>query len=184
MNSRVMLLVLVTGLFVGIWGSTDRAGRQLAGRHARKSSELQPRLVSEERFVEQLSSEATSDVIAPTATSYGRIPLPADITPGDYLVIDNHGNVTPLSLGASDLQYQLSPELVESDAYLVRKGADRWHFVRLDAAVKPEVELPTTSDEVPMPVFCDDPEQRQADQDANLYRANRKFDFTGYMTEG
>ena len=183
-----MLLVLVTGLFVGIWGSTDRSGRHLAGRHARKSSELKPRLVSEERFVESLCSEATSEEIAPAlgGEMYGRIPLPMDITPGDYLVIDNHGNVTPMSLGAGDVGYRVAPELVDSDAYVVRKGADRWHFVRLDApAALPEVETPATADEVPQPVFCDDPEQREpADADASLYRANRKFDFTGYVIEG
>ena len=182
-----MLLVLVTGLFVGIWGSTDRSGRHLAGRHARKS-DLQPRLVSEERFVESLRSEATNEETAPAlgGEMYGRIPLPMDITPGDYLVIDNHGNVTPMSLGAGELDYRVAPELVESDAYVVRKGTDRWHFVRLDAAAAPPaVETPVTTDEVPQPVFCDDPEQREpADADASLYRANRKFDFTGYVIEG
>lgn len=183
-----MLLILVTALFVGIWGSTDRSGRPLAGRNARKSSDLQARLVSEERFVERLRSEGPTDEIAQLSQghTYGRIPLPADITPGDYLVIDNHGSVTPLSLGAGDLGYRVAPELVESDAYVVRNGADRWHFVRLDAsAEQPAAETSITVDEVPQPVFCDDPEQREpADADASFYRANRKFDFTGYATEG
>ena len=137
MASRVTLLLLVTGLFAGMW-SGDRADeRSAAGRRlTRKASSS---------LVTASSSMAATPSIRPNQTtvrpvtrhqgerSLSSIPLPQGIAAGTYLIVDGRGRTETRVVSAAEAFPSGSiVGHVATDQYTVRVGRDRWHFIRLE----------------------------------------------------
>lgn len=63
------------------------------------------------------------------------ISLPADITPGEYRLIDNFGSVESLHLSADDLAGEglESGTAATREMYLQSDGSRRWYFIRVDS---------------------------------------------------
>ena len=136
MASRVTLLLLVTGLFAGMW-SGDRADerfaneRLLARKAASSSVALQP------------SVRPIQTAVRPVARHRGErslssIPLPQGIAAGTYLIVDGRGRTETRVVSASEVfpsDEVTSGEVTghaAPDQYTVRIGHDRWHFIRLE----------------------------------------------------
>jgi hypothetical protein len=61
------------------------------------------------------------------------IPLPADIAPGRYRVVDNKGRTHTISLTGDDIIREgVATGLPPRDVYVQREGDRRWYFIRID----------------------------------------------------
>ncbi len=134
MVTRVSLLLVVTGLFAGMWSADSPdlspAEKQLARR------ESTPRLLLQ-------AAKSSPNVIRTVSQSDQRstIPLPAGIEGGTYLVVDQTGVTQRLTIEARNTS--ASTNFAAIDQYTVRQGDQRWHFIRLDAVSDRKVAQPT-----------------------------------------
>ena len=131
MVSRVSLLLLVTGLFAGMW-SSDRADE---------------RSVAERRLTRQAysSSVVMQPSVRPNQTAVrlvtrhqgerprSSIPLPQGIAAGTYLIVDGRGRTETRIVSTAEAfpSGQITGH-VAADQYTVFVGRDRWHFIRLE----------------------------------------------------
>lgn len=131
MASRVTLLLLVTGLFAGMW-SGDRADEQSA------NVRLLARRTSSPSVASQSSARQTQTAVRPVTRHRGErtlssIPLPQGIAAGTYLVVDGRGRTeTRIVTSAEAFPSGQITGHVAADLYTVRVGRDRWHFIRLE----------------------------------------------------
>ena len=136
MASRVTLLLLVTGLFAGMW-SGDRAGERSANERllARKAASSEVVLQSGGRPNQTIARAVTRHR---DERSLSSIPLPNGITVGTYLIVDGRGRTEArvvTSAEAIPSEEVTSGEVTghaAADQYMVRVGRDRWHFIRLE----------------------------------------------------
>lgn len=138
MASRVTLLLLVTGLFAGMW-SGDRADERSA--HARQLA----RKASSSSVASQPSERPTQTAVRSVTRHRGErslssIPLPHGIAAGTYLIVDGRGRTETRVVTAAEAfprDEVTSGEItghVAADQYTVRVGRDRWHFIRLEGS--------------------------------------------------
>lgn len=125
MVTRVSLLLLVTGLFAGMW-STDSPDERTAAQ----------------KQLTRLASTPCSVAPTPLESAYARnvsfsgrletraVPLPKGIAPGNYLVVNQAGMTQRLTITAHHGVSEDNHTPV--DQYSVRSGNCRWHFIRLD----------------------------------------------------
>lgn len=133
MASRVTLLLLVTGMFAGMW-SGDRVEEQAAAELLLARRSAAPATNSR--------TAACPAAVAIRSSMRGRgewsaaaIPLPPGIAVGTYLVVDGKGQTeTRVVTTAAAFPSGQIERHVARDQYTVRLGRDRWHFIRLDEA--------------------------------------------------
>jgi hypothetical protein len=125
MISRVSLLLVVTGLFAGMWSADG----------------LESRTVTQQQLVRRAPSRRASDrVTVPATGSSGNaslsgntaaktVPLPKGIAPGTYLVVDQAGITQRLTISA---RRRRTANHSTVEQYTVRSGGNRWHFIRLE----------------------------------------------------
>ncbi len=131
MASRVTLLLLVTGLFAGMW-SGDRADERSANERllARKAA---PSAVTAPPNSRPKQTAVRSVAQHRGERSLASIPLPDGIAAGTYLIVDGRGRTeTRLVTAAEAFPNGPVEGHVAADQYTVRVGRDRWHFIRLD----------------------------------------------------
>lgn len=125
MVTRVSLLLLVTGLFAGMWSADSPDERTVAQKQ-------QARLASTPCLI---ASATPENEVARNVSFSGRldtraVPLPKGIAPGNYLVVNQAGMTQRLTIaahnGISEGNY------APVDQYSIRSGNSRWHFIRLD----------------------------------------------------
>lgn len=131
MVTRVSLLLLVTGLFAGMWSTDSPDERTVAQKQL-------ARLASTPCSI-ALNQSARGNDVTRNASFSGRldtraVPLPKGIAPGNYLVVNQSGMTQRLTItahhGVSEENY------AQVDQYSVRSGNARWHFIRLDQPVE------------------------------------------------
>ena len=135
MASRVTLLLLVTGLFAGMW-SGDRAdersanARPLARKAASPAVTAPPSVRANQTAVRQVARHRGE-------RSLTSIPLPPGIAAGTYLIVDGRGRTETRVVTATEAfpSGQIAGH-VAADQYTVRAGRDRWHFIRLEASAE------------------------------------------------
>jgi len=127
MVTRVSLLLLVTGLFAGMWSSDSPDERTVAQKQLARLGST-PRLAAinqpahEKGSLRNVSFSGRLDTQA--------VPLPKGIAPGNYLVVNQTGMTQRLTVTA---HHEVSTEnYAPVDQYFVRNGNARWHFIRLD----------------------------------------------------
>ena len=135
MASRVTLLLLVSGLFAGMWSTDSPDGRTASERFtARKGGSH--RVIPSSRGLRtpnevQMSLRRAKSIRGPI------VPLPRGIAVGNYLVVDQSGSTEVRTVTASEA---FSSGRIEghaaADHYSVRVGQSRWHFIRLDATAQ------------------------------------------------
>lgn len=141
MNGRVLLLVMVTGLFMAAWDSDQaamqaalakrEAARQSLIAHARQPNQQEPHRLT--GLPSTSDPEPTPETIrrssdeAVAAVRRQDVPLPAAIAAGSYQVVDQFGHILRI-----DIDRQRARGNVAQDFY-VTDGTDgrRWYFVRL-----------------------------------------------------
>lgn len=129
MATRVSLLLLVTGLFAGMWSADGPDTRSAAQQQlARRGSS--PRAM--QLITARPSNRLLGLPVVPTPAKV--IPLPKGITAGTYLIVDQHGRSERMTIDSKP-----SRSGRPSDQYLVRQGSNRWHFIRLQSPVEPRV---------------------------------------------
>lgn len=131
MASRVTLLLLVTGLFAGMW-SGDRADERFANER------LFARKAASSLVASQLSVCPAQTAVRPATRHRGErsltsVPLPQGIAAGTYLIVDGRGRTETRVVSAVEAfpSGQIAGH-VAADQYTVRVGQDRWHFIRLE----------------------------------------------------
>lgn len=137
MVTRVSLLLLVTGLFAGMW-STDSPDERTAAQKQLARLASTPCTVAttppENAFARNVSFSGRLDTRA--------VPLPKGIAPGNYLVVNQAGLTQRLTItahhGVAEDNY------APVDQYSVRSGNFRWHFIRLDQALEQGTERKIT----------------------------------------
>jgi hypothetical protein len=130
MASRVTLLLLVTGLFAGMW-SGDRADERSAAERplARQAASARVALQPGERPPTAVRSVTRQR----TERSLSSIPLPQGIAAGTYLIVDGRGRTETRVVSAAEaFSGGRIVGHVAADQYTVRVGRDRWHFIRLE----------------------------------------------------
>jgi hypothetical protein len=135
MVTRVSLLLVVTGLFAGMWSADSPDPRSPAEKQmARRAST--PRLLLQ-------ATKSSPNVVRTVSLSdqLPSIPLPPGIEGGTYLVVDQNGATERLTIEARNTT--VSTNLIAIDQYTVRQGDQRWHFIRLDAMSDRKVAQPT-----------------------------------------
>ena len=126
MVTRVSLLLLVTGLFAGMWSADSPDGRSPGQKQlARRSST--PRLILDRK----LNQPAPKIVRMSAVTKETTIPLPTGITAGKYMVVDQSGVTQRMTITSDQLPKETNQNLVPVDQYMVRDGERRWHFIRI-----------------------------------------------------
>lgn len=135
MASRVTLLLLVTGLFAGMWsgdGRENNAAREPLLAHQGAAQAMNSRTTARPGAVAIRSSLRGRE-----EWSAASIPLPRGIAAGTYLVVDGHGRTeTRLVTAAEAFPNGRIERHVAADQYAIRLGSDRWHFIRLDDAAE------------------------------------------------
>ncbi len=127
MVTRVSLLLLVTGLFAGMWSADSPDSRTVAQKQ-------QARLASSPCAIRHAITPARIDRFKTVSLQYRftshSIPLPAGIAPGTYLVVNQAGTTDRLTIAACDSGTPANH--VPVDQYTVRTAGARWHFIRLE----------------------------------------------------
>lgn len=131
MVSRVSLLLLVTGLFAGMW-SSDRADewsvaeRRLARKAYSSSVVVPPSVRPNQTAVRPVTQHRGERPLS-------SIPLPQGIAAGTYLIVDGRGRTETRVVSAAEAfpSGQITGH-VAADQYTVLAGRDRWHFIRLE----------------------------------------------------
>ena len=125
MVSRVSLLLLVTGLFAGMWSADSPDGRTVAQQQlARRASS--PRALGR---ADTSANSRINSVSLPGRWDERAIPRPRGIAPGTYLVVDQAGITQRVTITARDGE---SANHATVEQYTVRSGDARWHFIRLE----------------------------------------------------
>ena len=175
MLTRVSVLLLVTGLFAGMWSADSSAGRTAAERQlARRASS--PQTVADQTVtrsahavvrranaviqgpntliqganaviqgantVIQGANTAAPNVTRLTSARLTAIPLPQEITPGTYLVVDQTGNTQRVTVIDEDRGSSAPANDASVDQYTVRDGDRRWHFIRVEQPQAPKAMRP------------------------------------------
>jgi hypothetical protein len=134
MVTRVSLLLVVTGLFAGMWSADSPDLRSPAEKQMARRE-------STPRMLRQAAKSSSSIRTVSLTDPLPSIPLPAGIEGGTYLIVDQSGATQRLTIEAR--KSTASTNLVAIDQYTVRQGDQRWHFIRLDAVSDRKVAQPT-----------------------------------------
>ncbi len=143
MASRITLLLLVTGLFAGMW-SNDRADERSAPALLARRSAARCDVNSTNLRVAPTS--ASSALRARTDRRRTAVPLPSGIAAGTYLIVDGRGRTQTRVVSAAEaFAGRKISRHVAADQYTTRIGRERWHFIRLDVAANSLATLRATS---------------------------------------
>ncbi len=125
MFTRVSLLLLVTGLFAGMWSADSPDGRTPAQMQL-------ARRASSPRSIGHGDARRRSMPIKNVSIAGRSVPvqLPRGIAAGTYLVVDQAGSTRRMTITAEETGQQDNKVPVEQ--YTVRHGDGRWHFIRLE----------------------------------------------------
>ncbi|MDG2127689.1 MAG: hypothetical protein P8K08_06820 [Fuerstiella sp.] len=136
MNARVLLLVLITGLFMAAWDG-DQAAMHAA--IARRTQQRAAAVAAIEPAVERGQTAAEipkhsltvlkTEESGPSAPEETRVPLPIEIAAGRYQAVDQFGQTRLLDVSEDEATGQNV-----RDFYLV-DAADgtRWYLIRIKA---------------------------------------------------
>jgi hypothetical protein len=140
MAARVLLLMAFTGLFAAAWSSdSPEAATTTLAAHARRSKF---KLVSEVTRSNRLASESRQAVTYSSEFDLSTVPLPERIPSGTYRVVDAQGRVGWVAIPADN---QAAPTANEPERfYSTESAAERWYFIRIDAA--PLIAVPKTGE--------------------------------------
>lgn len=182
-TGRLMLLLLVTGLFVQVWSEDSR---QAAERRVARLSTHQPRVVVQ-RLPDQLpqprynliahspTGATQTESLLPKAWRLRNCPcpVPTHVTAGTYRVVDNVGQVGLLDVTNEELAFLgLPTDVTPLDLYSQASGTSQWFFIRLRSATTDATTTAIGPNDAPVVVTTLPDSERR--------RFNRKFDFTGY----
>jgi len=207
-NGRLLLLVLVTGLFVRVWMVNSRTRpRILPATRSQVAIRLPPPDPTEAARARDVVVRPVSIVrqsvdpvdevfrppisifripgFSPTATeeiwteANCPIPVPFGIGNGSWRVVDDTGRVARLEIASSSaVNPATGAPVVEPEFCATSDGSTRWYFIRLHQPVI--AELPV----VPLPEepACSSNTHSATAAGRPLF-TNRKFDFTGYVPQ-
>lgn len=182
-NGRLLLLVVVTGLFIRVW-TTNHSPRWSARNRSQAAAKVwlpqpAPRASDRNVAVRRVSITTRSpETVEETWTlTICPIPLPDGIAGGVYRVVDDTGRMARLEIAPSlaSAKDASAPGLAP-DFYVTTVAARRWYFIRLQTPADQPVVVAVP--EVLQPV--EDGVVPSTASNSTLF-SNRKFDFTGYV---
>ena len=139
MNTRVMLLLLATAGFAAMWSGDREHQRQILARSTGAQTQTMLFLHSDKHSVEivanRTSASDESEVLC--GLDGCKMRLPADITPGEYRVLNNQGSVRLMTFTAADLSLRGVAKRAVRNCYVVEEGGTRWYFIRVERSEDP-----------------------------------------------
>jgi len=192
-NGRLLLLVVVTGLFVRVWMVNERP--RVRGKSPAQACvtvrtpppDPAPRAAAATAPFAEVAFQPTAPTLKlspPLEEIWNRhncpIPLPAGICGGVYRVVDDTGRVARLEIEPSmfvDL-FGDAPTAT-ADLLMTTCGPTRWYFIRQQPVVAPPLMAQAADDSVSESTPI--PAETSATGNERPPCTNRKFDFTGYV---
>jgi hypothetical protein len=171
-NGRLLLLVVVLGLFIRVWKTNEHPCTRPAVRSRSHSTQMLPAQAAAPpdgatritRLIDQRQiGDAPVEEERWTATSCP-IPLPAGIAPGAYRVVSDSGRVAALTVPMSETWAAVTPVPAAPPELLTTVVSDeRWYWIRL---IREPVrsDVAKTSEEATAPAI-----------------GPRKFDFSNHV---
>jgi hypothetical protein len=168
MNTRVMLLLLATAGFAAMWSGDREHQRQILARSTSAQTQTMLFHHSDKHSAEIVADRTSaSDESEESQVSCGfdgcKMRLPADITPGEYRVVNNQGSVRLMTFTAADLSLHGVAKRAVRNCYVVEEGGTRWYFIRVERS-----EDPLARNSQPA-------SQRQAGSEFDLYCTRSKM---------
>ncbi|MEO2013743.1 MAG: hypothetical protein ABGZ53_05175 [Fuerstiella sp.] len=135
MNARVLLLVLITGLFMAAWDG-DQAAMHAA--IAKRTQQRATAIAAMERTVDSESTEVTIPKHSLTvlkieepkaaASEQIEVPLPPGIAAGQYQAVNQFGQTRLIEVSAREATGQNVRDFHLVDA----KDGSRWYLIRIE----------------------------------------------------
>lgn len=139
-NGRLLLLVVVLGLFIRVWKTNEHPCTRPAARSRSHSTQMLPSQAAappdgETRVTRLIDRRQNGD--APVdeerwTAATCPIPLPAGIAPGAYRVVSDSGRVAALTVSMSATWAAATPVPTAPPELLTTVVSDeRWYWIRL-----------------------------------------------------
>lgn len=179
MPARVMLLILATALFIAIWSGDqgDPAAKSAArpedaapadgqsnepeGMSTREPFGDEPLAVEFTRAgcpepLQPAFARRPGSTLAASPLLPADVPLPCDLTPGEYQVVSNRGDSFRMTFSAEELEDRGIPHTVPGrNLYVLADGGMRWHFIRIEEPALEVVSVEPRRIERPPAEDCD-----------------------------
>lgn len=178
-NGRLLLLLVVVGLFVRVWKTNE---------HPRTRPYERSRSHAAERALPApIATTAAAQVALPVTNranvteqsvneeiwtvDTAPIPLPAAIAAGDYRIVSDSGRVGRLTIEANTTPRQGTIEM-----FSVVSGTERWYLIRLSS----DGATAQTDAAEDAATIADAPIEAELAPETHEPLPRRKFDFNGY----
>jgi hypothetical protein len=138
-NGRLLLLVVVLGLFIRVWKTNEHPRMRPAARSRIHTNQSLPSNAAAPpdgstrvtRVIDRRIDDALVEAERWTATTCP-IPLPAGIAPGAYRVVSDSGRVAALTVALSETWAAVTPIPTAPPELLTTVVSDeRWYWIRL-----------------------------------------------------
>lgn len=142
-STRIVILIVVTAVFAEVW-SHDHRPEGHGGTAADQVHSLDQNPGIEPMFADDaklavLPVSVSQPIIRPPFRLPGySFPVPGDIAPGMYRVIDGRGDVSTLVVTEANLSGRTASPT--ADHLVIRDAGRRWHFIRIEADAALELE--------------------------------------------
>jgi hypothetical protein len=131
----------MTGLFAVIWSGDETDQMAVVDRpvkldvgHQHSKPQLRVWDTGNAIGSNQLAYRPSPVTVA--ATEAGS-PLPSGISPGTYLVVDQHGRTETRVIRHSDVdKRQVMHKISIADHFVIEVGSHRWHYIRLESTAR------------------------------------------------
>jgi hypothetical protein len=135
MNARVLLLVLITGLFMAAWDGDQAAMHAAIAKRAQQRAtaiaaahptvDAEP---AEVTFPTHTLTALKTHESGPTASEPADIPLPDGVAAGQYQAVDQFGGIRLLEVSEDEATGRNARDFHLVDA----KDGTRWYLIRIN----------------------------------------------------
>lgn len=127
MNARVLLLMLVTGLFMAAWNG-DQAAMQtaLAAREQQRASKTASLKTPVQPISRTVQNQQPASVPLPKTPAASEVPLPPAIASGTYQAVNQSGQTCRIDVPAAGNGHPVR-ELYTVDS----ENGERWYLIRI-----------------------------------------------------
>jgi len=134
MNARVLLLLLITGLFMAAWDGDQAAMHAAIAKRAQQSATavavMQPTIDAEPAEVTVVSHTLAAlnpHQSGPAVSGQAGIPLPDGVAAGQYQAVDHFGGIRLLQVSEDEAPGQNARDFYVVDA----QDGTRWYLIRI-----------------------------------------------------
>lgn len=180
-NGRLLLLLVVVGLFVRIWKTNEHPRSRPFERSRSHAAERVLPVPVTTAAAAQVAIPVTNRAIATEQAAIEEfwnadsapIPLPADIAAGEYRIVSDSGRV-----GRLTIQADAAPREGTIEMFSVVDRNERWYLIRLRSD-NTTVQISGANDTA---AVADAPIAPEFAPEMEVQLPHRKYDFSGYTS--